>query len=94
MIFSNTILTLWPSIQRSKLGETKTIMQILQKRFLEEVLTDALGFAGSVIIRRILGIAHVIDFETISDQERRCECLLSSIMLSHLSACYALLEAK
>lgn len=48
------------------------VMQILQKQFLEEILTDALGFAGAVIIRRILGIAHVIDFETIADPDRRC----------------------
>lgn len=51
---------------------------------MEEVLTDALGFAGAVIIRRILGIAHVIDFETIKDQDIRCSsCHLKSSPLRH-----------
>lgn len=32
---------------------------------------DALGFAGCEIIRRILGLAHVADFESITDEDAR-----------------------
>lgn len=46
-------------------------MQAVQDSFFEELLEDVLGFAGAVIIRRILGIAHVVDFESIEDAERR-----------------------
>ena len=35
---------------------------------------DALGFAGCEIIRRILGLAHVADFESISDERVRAGC--------------------
>ncbi|MFT3967804.1 MAG: S-methyl-5-thioribose kinase [Sphingobium sp.] len=35
---------------------------------------DALGFAGCEIIRRILGLAHVADFESIGDRAARAGC--------------------
>jgi 5-methylthioribose kinase len=35
---------------------------------------DALGFAGCEIIRRILGLAHVADFESIPDEAVRADC--------------------
>ena len=38
---------------------------------MEELFRDTLAFAGAVIIRRILGIAHVIDFESIEDLDAR-----------------------
>jgi 5-methylthioribose kinase len=39
----------------------------------EAVWRDALGFAGAEIIRRILGLAHVADFESIADPVLRAE---------------------
>lgn len=41
---------------------------------LAAIWEDMLGFAGCEIIRRILGLAHVADFETIGDEYRRAEC--------------------
>ena len=35
---------------------------------------DALGFAGAKMIRRILGLAHNIDFEQIPDKSLRAAC--------------------
>ena len=55
--------------------------QALQDKFFRELLRDCLGYAGAVIIRRILGIAHVIDYESIKDAEARCAA--SSITASH-----------
>lgn len=46
-------------------------MQALQDKFFRELFRDALSYAGAVIIRRILGIAHVIDYESIKDADRR-----------------------
>jgi len=44
---------------------------------LHEIWTDMLGFAGVEIHRRILGLAHNADFETIADLDlrARCECM-------------------
>lgn len=46
-------------------------LQAAQAGFFAELLPDVLGFAGAVMIRRILGIAHVIDFEQIADADTR-----------------------
>lgn len=41
---------------------------------LHEIWEDALGFAGVEIHRRILGLAHNADFETIGDADLRASC--------------------
>jgi 5-methylthioribose kinase len=38
---------------------------------MHEVWEDCVGFMGAVIIRRIVGIAHVADLETIADADVR-----------------------
>ena len=48
---------------------------------LQRLWQDALGFAGCEIIRRILGLAHVEDFESIADLERRAACELKALSL-------------
>ncbi len=45
-----------------------------QEQFVRELLIDSLGFAGCKMIRRIIGIAHVEDFESIEDAEVRAKC--------------------
>lgn len=42
--------------------------------FIAELWTDLLGFAGVEIHRRILGLAHNADFETIEDPDLRADC--------------------
>jgi 5-methylthioribose kinase len=41
---------------------------------LHQVWTDLLGFAGIEVHRRILGLAHNADFETIADEDLRASC--------------------
>jgi 5-methylthioribose kinase len=41
---------------------------------LTAIWDQALGFAGSKIIRRIVGLAHVEDFEAIADPDLRARC--------------------
>lgn len=41
---------------------------------LHSIWTDALGFAGIEIHRRILGLAHNAEFETIADPDLRARC--------------------
>jgi len=42
--------------------------------FLADLWPDLLGFAGVEIHRRILGLAHNADFETIEDEDLRANC--------------------
>lgn len=43
-------------------------------RVLHSIWTDMLGFAGVEVHRRILGLAHNADFETIEDVDLRASC--------------------
>ncbi|MDO6966822.1 S-methyl-5-thioribose kinase [Rhizobium alvei] len=41
---------------------------------IHDIWTDMLGFAGVEMHRRILGLAHNADFETIADEAKRAAC--------------------
>jgi 5-methylthioribose kinase len=47
----------------------------------DEIWSEMLGFAGIEIHRRILGLAHNADFETIIDPERRASCESKALKL-------------
>ena len=49
--------------------------------FLKKVWTDAVGFCGTELIRRSVGLSHVADIDTINDEEMRHECLRHAITL-------------
>jgi 5-methylthioribose kinase len=49
---------------------------------LRGIWRDALGFAGCEIIRRIVGLAHVEDFESIADADARARCEQQAISLA------------
>jgi len=42
-----------------------------QDRYMANLFADSLGFAGCKMIRRVLGLAHVEDLESIADPDRR-----------------------
>jgi 5-methylthioribose kinase len=43
-----------------------------------------LGFGACKMIRRILGFAHVIDFECIQDAALRADCEAGALTMAHL----------
>jgi 5-methylthioribose kinase len=51
--------------------------------YMERLFRDTIGFAAAKIIRRILGLAHNIDFEWIEDPKRRAICEARSLRLAH-----------
>lgn len=53
---------------------------------IDEIWHEMLGFAGIEIHRRILGLAHNADFETIADPDRRAPCETRALKLGrHLA---------
>src|SRR5690606_14558787 len=48
---------------------------------LHDIFVDALGFAGVEMHRRILGLAHNADFETIADPDLRARCETKALKL-------------
>ncbi|KKO44539.1 methylthioribose kinase [Arsukibacterium ikkense] len=47
---------------------------LYQRRFLQQVFSDAIGYAGCELIRRTVGLAHVADLDSISDAGKRADC--------------------
>lgn len=60
----------------------KGALQALQRDFFRELWTEIVGFAGCVIIRRIIGVAHVADFETIANADDRAACETRALTLA------------
>jgi 5-methylthioribose kinase len=53
---------------------------------LQEIWVDAMGFAGVEMHRRILGLAHIAEFEHIEDPDRRAACETRALRLGrHLT---------
>ncbi len=52
--------------------------------FVETLFADMLGFAACKMIRRILGFAHVIDFEHIRDVGLRARCEAGALAIARL----------
>ncbi len=49
------------------------IFEKVKKDFIQGLFEDTLGFTAAEIIRRIVGIAHIADFESISDLDVRAK---------------------
>jgi 5-methylthioribose kinase len=57
-------------------------MEAYRARFMARLLQDAIGFAGAKMARRILGLAHVEDMESIADPDRRARCERRALLLA------------
>lgn len=53
-----------------------------RQAYMARLFQDTVGFAAAKIIRRILGLAHNIDFELIEDPKRRAVCEARSLRLA------------
>uniref|UniRef100_UPI003567E339 S-methyl-5-thioribose kinase n=1 Tax=Arsukibacterium sp. TaxID=1977258 RepID=UPI003567E339 len=54
---------------------------LYQQRFLQQVFSDAAGYAGCELIRRTVGLAHVADLDGISDAGLRTQCQRNTLKL-------------
>ncbi|XP_039131640.1 methylthioribose kinase 1-like [Dioscorea cayenensis subsp. rotundata] len=50
------------------------VQVLAQKKYMRNLFHDTLGFGAAKMIRRIVGIAHVEDFESIQDAQKRAYC--------------------
>jgi 5-methylthioribose kinase len=53
-----------------------------RRAFLDALFADMLGFAACKMIRRIVGFAHVIDFESIPDPAVRARCEAGALAMA------------
>lgn len=65
-------------------AEDGAALQLARSAFLDSLFADMLGFGACKMIRRIVGFAHVIDFECIQDAARRADCEARALAMAHL----------
>ncbi|MCL8483537.1 MULTISPECIES: S-methyl-5-thioribose kinase [Bradyrhizobium] len=53
-----------------------------RQAYMARLFQDTVGFTAAKIIRRILGLAHNIDFELIADERRRASCEARALRLA------------
>lgn len=51
------------------------------QQFLQQVWQDAIGYCGTELIRRTIGLAHVADLDSIADEEMRQACQRHALSL-------------
>jgi 5-methylthioribose kinase len=61
--------------------QDRSAIEAERRRFMRVIFEDSLAFAGAKMIRRILGLAHVEDLESIADPERRAACEINALRL-------------
>ena len=64
--------------------ETKDLAlqsELYQQRFVAQVIKDALGYAGTEILRRVIGQQKVADFSKISDKRLKLQCETAALHL-------------
>ena len=63
-------------------SEEATTLDLARNAFLDGLFADMLGFAACKMIRRIVGFAHVIDFDRIQDAGVRAACEAGALAMA------------
>ncbi|MDQ0087103.1 5-methylthioribose kinase [Paenibacillus anaericanus] len=75
--FENHFRRLWNDYGIDPISKTPGY----QNLYIQKVLRDAVGFAGCKMIRRIVGLSHVADIETIQDDELRHQAKVTALQI-------------
>lgn len=84
--FEAVFLALWRAASTEcvplELFSAPEAVEPLRKRRMNAIMVDAIGFAGAKMIRRIVGISHVEDMESIVDPVERAGCERAALRLA------------
>jgi 5-methylthioribose kinase len=88
--FRSTFLAVWAEnahgdvlpVSMFTRSEEASTLQTARRAFLDGLFADMLGFAACKMIRRIVGFAHVIDFERIEDVAVRARCEAGALAMA------------
>ncbi|KAM7470472.1 hypothetical protein LguiA_008655 [Lonicera macranthoides] len=60
------------------------LQQLAKQKFMTDLFHDTLGFGAAKMIRRIVGVAHVEDFESVADAAKRADCERQALNLAKI----------
>ncbi|KZV45982.1 methylthioribose kinase [Dorcoceras hygrometricum] len=58
----------------SEIYNNLDLQLLIKKKYMDDLFHDTLGFGAAKMIRRIVGVAHVEDFESIKEASKRADC--------------------
>jgi len=64
--------------------EDLAILRAARSAYVDGLFSDMLGFAACKMIRRLLGFAHVIDFDSIRDVSARARCEAGALSMARM----------
>ncbi|MGP3593886.1 S-methyl-5-thioribose kinase [Vagococcus sp. WN89Y] len=77
----NTFSQRFQALAEEKTRDTALAQPGYAQAFLQKVWADAIGFCGTELIRRSVGLSHVADIDSIADNAMRHACLRHAITL-------------
>ncbi|CAK8573896.1 unnamed protein product [Lathyrus sativus] len=60
------------------------VQLLVQKKYMTDLFHDSLGFGAAKMIRRIVGVAHIEDLESIADAGKRATCERRALNLAKM----------
>ncbi|XP_074286259.1 methylthioribose kinase-like [Silene latifolia] len=80
-LFHKKLIALWNANQDGpgdaylpQIYNNPDVWNLVQTNYMRDLFHDSLGFGSAKMIRRIVGVAHVEDFESIMDASKRADC--------------------
>ncbi len=64
--------------------QSRAALTTYRQSYMKSLFSDAIGFAGAKMARRILGLAHVEDLESIADPDHRAVCEKRALGMARL----------
>lgn len=88
--FKAEFIQLWNEDQQCQVPQKNLIISAsdhaaladYQSQFMRSLFADSMAFAGLKIIRRIVGLAHVEDFESIPESHLRATCEAGALLVA------------
>ncbi|ERN08874.1 hypothetical protein AMTR_s00015p00196620, partial [Amborella trichopoda] len=90
-LFQDKFIDLWKEnwdrcgdVYPAEIYSKPELRQQVQQKYMQDLFHDTLGFGGAKMIRRIVGVAHVEDLESIQDAAKRADCEHQALELAKM----------
>ncbi len=77
----NDFESIWLTLAAQHTRDLSLQAQGYAQQFVEQIIQDALGYAGTELIRRTIGLAHVVDIDAIEDDSARLQVQKQTLLL-------------
>ncbi len=72
--FSSLFISLWEEAENNNSSKPVKSARFDKERELLRLLQNTLGFAGCAMVRRIVGVAHALELDTVPNVDIRAKC--------------------